>query len=76
METRVVHNRLMGQSQPVLRSIALISAAFWTLWACLRALRFECFLSVVRDYGRDSVHWQQPFDPFHVPGCIWPGEMS
>ncbi len=72
----MIHNRLMGQSQPVPRSIVLISAAFLALRACLRALGFECFPSVVRDYGRDSVHWQQPFNPFHVPGCIWPSEMS
>ncbi len=60
--------RRIWQTQPFLGAMVIISVAFWALWAYLRMLGFDFFLSDVKDYWKDSLNWRHPFNVFHVPG--------
>jgi Gpi18-like mannosyltransferase len=45
-----------------------VVSSFWALWFFLKQLGFELVQGDVISYWNDSTHWQQPFDPYHVPG--------
>ncbi|MGA7731700.1 MAG: hypothetical protein WCD37_10575 [Chloroflexia bacterium] len=65
LSTRVANYPLVLNPRALI--VVAASLAFWSLSIFWMVLGFDPFRSDVAAYWQDSLQWQQPYDPFHLP---------